>query len=881
MATGAFSKCVPDVRCCPKEVQQRMNQQIYFSGLENEFADRLFGQHIVQSMLPEVINRHLRKESPKKALVLSFHGCTGVGKSYVSRMIIDELFFRGLNSSYAHNFIGFRHFLPSGKEDDIRKYLQDRIRSSVSACPRSVFVFDEMEVVAEGVMDYLTPFLDFRGVVDDVDYRKAIFIFISNAGATEIRDLTVEHFEKGKSRDALKFSQFRDILEQAAYNEKGGLKDSVLLEKTLVDHFFPFLPLERRHVRECIKHEFDSNSVDYSEEDIEDVLSGVKFHPPETEAFSLNGCRSVYSLVEQQIAYKDEKRILKAQMLVRDHLTKSHRPHIDALTMLCIQDQATVLHDSVGAEMIKIVLDELERLMSGDRDFNVPFGVKKNAFNVFSSNRGSLYSSQVAVVFKMIPDKARFRRNISRLVSRRGYAKALRWIRALNLPLTYSVTKILLNLLVRGQLSEIRAYFDVSPVERAPFLKTVDKLLGMRYQERLQFLEDNKVRGLKFWSLTERNLSRAMVRLLPRNENDAKRILLDCPNMAKSKASRFFKDIIVKTFVHESMTVDKFASIILGRVAADKELAEIVINSLFDRDLWREAEVWMTIFGIRSTDLTRQLMRFKTLEDLELSAVASGNRVMNPLYDHGLNSKDIKVLRDSKDCEQLFDDILANFCTIGIDALWQPCQEKGRQNTLGVFQIATPSDVYVVDAIELYGSLSDAAAGKLKDILVSSEVRKLGFAMCVDLSRLGDLNPMLANSALIVQNFWDFKRLRDRGFEYLQQIYPDIMIEGPCRLRGSVNDIFELCTQRTLLKNDIVRCSDWSKRPLSDEELLYAGIKVRCLLDLEVAIRRDAEAKNFNLQECMENLASLKAPSRSRSKSRAASSRSSLSDCCD
>jgi hypothetical protein len=51
------------------------------------------------------------------------------------------------------------------------------------------------------------------------------------------------------------------------------------------------------------------------------------------------------------------------------------------------------------------------------------------------------------------------------------------------------VTKILLNLLVRGQLSEIRSYFDVSPVERAPFLKIVDKILGLRYQERLQFLE--------------------------------------------------------------------------------------------------------------------------------------------------------------------------------------------------------------------------------------------------------------------------------------------------------------------------------------------------------------------------------------------------------
>lgn len=37
-----------------------------------------------------------------------------------------------------------------------------------------------------------------------------------------------------------------------AFNEVGGLHQSGVIQQSLVDHFVPFLPLERSHVKKCV-----------------------------------------------------------------------------------------------------------------------------------------------------------------------------------------------------------------------------------------------------------------------------------------------------------------------------------------------------------------------------------------------------------------------------------------------------------------------------------------------------------------------------------------------------------------------------------------------------------------------------------------------------
>merc|ERR1711915_1020688 len=52
------------------------------SMLEQSLSQNVFGQHLVHSLVTRSIRAHLRKEEPKKALVMSFHGWTGAGKNF-------------------------------------------------------------------------------------------------------------------------------------------------------------------------------------------------------------------------------------------------------------------------------------------------------------------------------------------------------------------------------------------------------------------------------------------------------------------------------------------------------------------------------------------------------------------------------------------------------------------------------------------------------------------------------------------------------------------------------------------------------------------------------------------------------------------------------
>ena len=79
----------------------------------------------------------------------------------------------------------------------------------------------------------------------------------------------------------------------------------------------------------------------------------------------------------------------------------------------------------VSIDTSAMLLEELDDWTTkvGENGCGIPFLVKKRAFNVFSSNRGSAFAEKVARAYRMVPDRMRFRRCISRLVSRRGYAK--------------------------------------------------------------------------------------------------------------------------------------------------------------------------------------------------------------------------------------------------------------------------------------------------------------------------------------------------------------------------------------------------------------------------------------------------------------------------
>ncbi len=74
----------------------------------------------------------------------------------------------------------------------------------------------------------------------------------SGTGGTGITNLTYDFYLKGKERTDLTIKDLEPLISSGAFNERGGLHKSGIIEKNLIDAFVPFLPLEKKHIELCI-----------------------------------------------------------------------------------------------------------------------------------------------------------------------------------------------------------------------------------------------------------------------------------------------------------------------------------------------------------------------------------------------------------------------------------------------------------------------------------------------------------------------------------------------------------------------------------------------------------------------------------------------------
>lgn len=268
------------------------------SGLKADLGSKLFGQHLASEVVYKAIKGHLTNPNPHKALVLSFHGWTGSGKNHVSRIIANNLYKKGMDSKYTLQVIATHDFPHTDKIDEYRKRLKKLVTTAVEACSRSLFIFDEVDKIPHGLMDTLKPFLDYHHEVDHVNYRKSIFIFLSNTGGKTINQEVFNHWRQGKKREDLTIKRMDDVINKGVFNTAGGLWHSQLILHNLIDYFVPFLPLERRHIKQCIIADLTAKKKPYSEDVVNQVAKELQYDPEDGKVFSRSGCKKVSSKVD-------------------------------------------------------------------------------------------------------------------------------------------------------------------------------------------------------------------------------------------------------------------------------------------------------------------------------------------------------------------------------------------------------------------------------------------------------------------------------------------------------------------------------------------------------------------------------------------------------
>ncbi|KAL3042011.1 torsin family 1 isoform X1 [Trematomus bernacchii] len=272
------------------------------TGLQVDLDRKLFGQHIASRIILKAVSGFMSNDNPKKPLVLSLHGWTGTGKNFVSQLIADNVYKEGMDSSFVHIFTSELHFPHASQLETYKSQLQQWIKGNVTNCAHSMFIFDEMDKMHPGLIDSIKPYLDYYDKLDGVSYRKAIFIFLSNAGGESITQTALDFWKAGRDREEIELRDLETLLSLAVFNnKKSGLWHTSLIDKNLVDFFVPFLPLEYRHVVQCAMAEMIAKGFQPDPSVADQVARDVVYFPKTERVFSVKGCKTIESKLDYYI----------------------------------------------------------------------------------------------------------------------------------------------------------------------------------------------------------------------------------------------------------------------------------------------------------------------------------------------------------------------------------------------------------------------------------------------------------------------------------------------------------------------------------------------------------------------------------------------------
>ncbi|XP_007256609.1 torsin family 1 isoform X2 [Astyanax mexicanus] len=269
------------------------------SALEVDLQAKLFGQHVATRVILKAVSGFMNNENPKKPLVLSLHGWTGTGKNFVSQLIAESIYRKGMSSGFVHLFTATAHFPHEMHLESYKTQLQQWIKGNVTNCPRSMFIFDEMDKMHPGLIDSIKPYLDYYETLDGVSYRQAIFIFLSNAGGENIVQVALDFWTAGRDREEIELKHLETALSLSVFNNKNsGFWHTSLIDKNLVDYFVPFLPLEYKHVVQCGMAEMHAKGRTPDMDVVDQMARDMSFFPKEERVFARQGCKVISSRLD-------------------------------------------------------------------------------------------------------------------------------------------------------------------------------------------------------------------------------------------------------------------------------------------------------------------------------------------------------------------------------------------------------------------------------------------------------------------------------------------------------------------------------------------------------------------------------------------------------
>ena len=186
---------------------------------------------------------------------------------------------------------------------------------------------------------------------------------------------------------------------------------------------------------------------------------------------------------------------------------------------------------------------------------------------------------------------------------------------------------------------------------------------------------------------------------------------------------------------------------------------------------------------------------------------------------------------------------------IGIDGEWPPILgANSSAQKLTLLQIASCDSCYLIDVLKLKDSKHWTTF--TDKILNSKSILKIGFGFHNDLTLIRQSFPIKTDFQ--PQKIFDLSKV----FEFVLSEYRNIIDESAIAearhkdLKGLSKCVF-LLFGKPLDKSE--QFSDWSRRPLREEQLKYAALDAFCLIEIFDELRKRFNDNNYDFEEFVEH----------------------------
>nr|XP_036863393.1 exonuclease mut-7 homolog isoform X7 [Manis javanica] len=336
-----------------------------------------------------------------------------------------------------------------------------------------------------------------------------------------------------------------------------------------------------------------------------------------------------------------------------------------------------------------------------------------------------------------------------------------------------------------------------------------------------------------------------------------------CPHAATQQRLAALRFLCCKRFVERSMSQENWANCVQGLVGQSPWLQEQLLQLLASHgDTATATHCALDLFlpeGRLPATVAAELSCLRLQESSAPPRPAGGPSAdrTDGHYQLPIARRDIHFLASWEDLASHEEELLQPGRVVGVDVEWRPSFGVGGRPRPSLMQLAVEGHVFLLDLpvfLEPAGGLVTLAFSQLVSrLLLDPSITKLGYGMTEDLRSLGTSCPALAHVEKQLQGGLDLLQA------HRQMRMADEPVRGVARAGGPRG--LSLLVQQVLGKplDKTQQLSNWDRRPLSEEQLVYAAADAYCLLEVYQALCR--EPARFHL---LDNLARSPRPGHSK-----------------